>query len=83
MQWGITIAEQDRRRAAAERERVVKRRTWHPWFAWRPVRLVDGTWCWLEPLERIGWETPSIPLSAPRTGFNRWSFRRPLEEATK
>jgi hypothetical protein len=26
---------------------------WHPWFAWRPVRLEDGTMVWWEHLERI------------------------------
>ena len=25
---------------------------WHLWFAWRPVRLDDGRWAWLEWLDR-------------------------------
>jgi hypothetical protein len=25
---------------------------WYPWFAWYPVRLLDGTWVWLEKVAR-------------------------------
>jgi len=32
--------------------------TWHPWFAWYPVRAYDAeigwsTWVWLETVERV------------------------------
>lgn len=26
--------------------------TAHPWFAWRPVRLIEGGWAWLRTVER-------------------------------
>ena len=25
---------------------------WQRWFAWRPVRLISGGWCWLRQIER-------------------------------
>ena len=25
---------------------------WHLWFAWRPVRLADGRFAWLEWIDR-------------------------------
>lgn len=31
---------------------------WHRWFAWRPVKLQDGWWAWLEYVDRCayyGW----------------------------
>lgn len=27
------------------------RRGWTPWYAWRPVRLMDGRYAWLETVE--------------------------------
>lgn len=32
------------------------------WFAWRPVRLVDGRWAWLRRVERF------------RDGVGSWGF---------
>lgn len=34
------------------RWRVVDERKWHPWFAWRPVRLPDNRRAWLEVVSR-------------------------------
>ena len=28
------------------------RAVWHRWFAWRPVKLMDGRIVWLEEVER-------------------------------
>lgn len=25
------------------------------WFAWRPVQLDDGRWCWFERVRRVFW----------------------------
>lgn len=25
---------------------------WHGWFAWRPVRTIDGRWSWLRRIYR-------------------------------
>lgn len=25
---------------------------WHPWFAWRPVKLKDGRWAWRRTIMR-------------------------------
>ncbi len=27
------------------------------WFAWRPIHLVDGRWCWLQRVSREFWVT--------------------------
>lgn len=39
-------------------ERAIKRdrrrEQWHPWFAWRPVRVDARTCIWLEMIERKG-----------------------------
>jgi hypothetical protein len=45
--------------------------TWRKWFAWRPVRLTDGVWVWLETVELtsyLHWEVPSTAV------FNRSLF---------
>lgn len=56
------------------------RRTWQPWFAWRPVRTVTRIWVWLEWIERAHWE--SDDLSAPgyvnSSGLN-YGYRAPGE----
>lgn len=46
MQWGLTV-EQNK----AREERL---NSWHPWFAWHPVRLDwdKGRWVWLETVAR-------------------------------
>jgi hypothetical protein len=40
---------------------------WKPWFAWRPVKTVDGEWVWWELIERLrvenGW------------GYDFWMYR--------
>lgn len=35
-----------------EKYRLMGDNEWRPWFAWRPVRLEDGTWAWRETVER-------------------------------
>ena len=39
-------------------ERAIKRtrrlEQWHPWFAWRPIRVDARTCVWLEFIERKG-----------------------------
>ena len=37
---------------AIKRDR--RRQQWHPWFAWRPVRVDARTCIWLETIERKG-----------------------------
>ncbi len=37
---------------------------WHRWFAWRPVKLNDERWCWLESIERRIKEYGSIYITA-------------------
>jgi hypothetical protein len=52
-----------------------RRRNWHRWFAWRPVRLPDNTCVWWEWVERMNtgpaceggwdeWETRELPPEA-------------------
>lgn len=33
-------------------EAKARRRDWHTWYAWRPVRLEEGGWVWLEHVRR-------------------------------
>lgn len=35
-------------------EKDQDRKKWHRWFAWRPVRVVEGDCRWLEVVERRG-----------------------------
>jgi hypothetical protein len=46
---------------------------WHPWFAWRPVRLADHDCRWLEIVERKAWY---------RSSFPDWEYRsvQPVKE---
>lgn len=38
------------------RTKIMPKGVWHRWFAWRPVRLEDGTLRWLASIERrIKW----------------------------
>jgi len=48
MIWGLTKAEK-RARQMAERSRIEE---WHKWFAWIPVRLLDGRVAWIQNIER-------------------------------
>jgi len=39
------------------REKAFKRKQWHKWFAWRPVKVVSEdfkyhTWCWMTIMQR-------------------------------
>lgn len=56
---------------------------WHDWFAWYPVRLTDGSICWLEVVRRRriinahdyhweyeGWEGPYVRAF----GSTRWKL---------
>lgn len=36
--------------------------SWMPWFAWRPVRDINRTWCWLEWVDRIHFRSSKITL---------------------
>ena len=35
-----------------EEQRESKWHKWHKWFAWFPLQMPDGTWVWLERVER-------------------------------
>lgn len=50
---------------------------WHRAYAWRPVKCLDGTWVWLEPVERISYFSRDVPAFAPHTVFTAWCFRIP------
>lgn len=44
----------------------------HSWFAWRPVRLEDNRWAWLEKVEReraMTWSLGHIYL------YDGWIYR--------
>lgn len=46
MIWGLTNIEREKRRK--EKKRL-------GWFAWYPVRLKDGRWCWLQRVTYSFW----------------------------
>lgn len=46
MLWGMT---------AAQKEAIAKGYVAELWFAWHPVKLFDGRWCWLDYVWRK-WE---------------------------
>lgn len=48
---------------------------WHKVYAHLPTRLMDGTWVWLEEVERIDYWASEIPYDAP-TWFS-WAYRHP------
>lgn len=46
---------------------------WHIWFAWRPVKTIDGRWTWLRTIERQRYALkPHLP--GPMTEW--WGYRR-------
>lgn len=30
---------------------------WRPWYAWHPVKTIDGWWVWFEWVERQFWSS--------------------------
>jgi hypothetical protein len=48
-----------------------------PWFAWIPVRTIDGEWVWLETVERVWYQSPAITENDfKRTSGLNWAYRR-------
>ena len=49
---------------------------WHPWCAWRPVRIGSGDCRWLETIERryvkIQYKNNYLPFGGP---YGRWEYR--------
>lgn len=33
---------------------------WHAWFAWYPVRTIQGRWAWCQTVERAGYAHPDV-----------------------
>ncbi|MDB5550814.1 MAG: hypothetical protein JWL86_798 [Rhizobium sp.] len=48
---------------------------WHRVFAWRPVHCIDGTWVWLEEVDRCKFMSNLVPARVPFTMLGLWSFR--------
>jgi len=46
--------DRDELRRHAKHKKFTRRREWHRWFAWYPVRIDNDELRWLEVLERIG-----------------------------
>lgn len=67
----ISIAEAEDRK-----ERLNRRRNWHPWFAWRPVQIEPGHCRWLEIIERR-----EVYNDTPFGGFLSWDYR-PIDEGS-
>ena len=45
-----------------EEQRMVREDEWHKWFAWFPLQMPDGTWVWLERVERRTPYMAALPL---------------------
>lgn len=54
----------------------------HPWFAWRPVHLIDRRWAWLETIERGGYFLREVPVEVPFNQFTDWCYRAPVKPLT-
>lgn len=48
---------------------------WHRTYAWRPLKCIDGTWVWLETVEKCKFMSTAVPQGSPFTLFGMWSFR--------
>lgn len=48
---------------------------WHRSFAWLPKKCLDGTWVWLEPVERISYFAREIPGLAHHSFLRDWCYR--------
>lgn len=49
---------------------------WHAWFAWHPVKTVDGQWCWLIYVARQLCQT-KLHLPGPIMQWFRYQVLRP------
>lgn len=46
----------------------------HKWFAWYPVKTVDGFWVWFEYVYReLGWVVPS---AYPDEAITKWEYSK-------
>lgn len=42
-------------RSKKRRDKYIRLQSWHPWFAWKWVKLIDSDeWVWLETVYRKG-----------------------------
>lgn len=55
-------------------EKWEQRKQWHPWFAWRPVRVDSRDCRWLEWVERKGTEDVRSCGFASSV-YLRWTYR--------
>jgi len=55
MRWGKTLNEQF---------------DWHWWFAWKPVKITDGRWAWMEGVSRM-----RVTASQKRSMFHEYNYR--------
>ena len=52
---------------------------WNPWFAWRPVKTIEGKWAWLKPVECACFDIEAkiaINLMLPELGSRTYTSRR-------
>lgn len=62
MIFGLTDSQRDA--IAASRSVPGYKISWVPWFAWRPVRLMDGRWAWWQRVFFTCYRRPEIPASS-------------------
>lgn len=60
------------------------RQTWHDWFAWHPVRFMDGRRGWLERVQRCDYFADHIPSRVHFGFIGNWVYRPlPLNELSE
>lgn len=68
MKWGLS---EDRKAA----KRAEDEKTWVPWFAWRPQRMPDETWVWLEMVwRRRRWFWTYSTFSFEKKHVSSWEY---------
>lgn len=54
----------------------MRKRGKHVWYAWRPVKMLDGRWIWLERVMRIHYMDSSVPArGSHHTIIGFWCFK--------
>lgn len=62
-------------------QKIHRRTLWHPWFAWRPIRLARDAVAWLETVERRGGYDHR--KNSDRRPPWRWEYRAALSTPPK
>jgi hypothetical protein len=53
----------------------VSQNEWRPWFAWCPVRLMNGQWIWLKTVERTSYWNKEVESDVCTNNFHSYVCR--------